>query len=184
MKRLFNLNTYFKLLLLIASATVFFFILYTSLYLYTVQEEHRFYKATYDQYNNEVKSLFRLNSKTHTATIIDVTFWDELVNFTKKKEEKWYNKYILSEFESYEVDYIGIYGLNQKIINKTTSAKIKSFDFIPKAMMTSLYKSKLKRFYVKIPEGIVEVLLQQFILQMTQKRLKQNLRAIFLWLDF
>lgn len=157
MKRLFNLNTYFKLLLLIASATVFFFILYTSLYLYTVQEEHRFYKATYDQYNNEVKSLFRLNSKTHTATIIDVSFWDELVNFTKKKEEKWYNKYIVSEFESYEVDYIGIYGLNQKIINKTTSSKIKSFDFIPKAMMTSLYKSKLKRFYVKIPEGIVEV---------------------------
>ena len=157
MKRLFNLNTYFKLLLLIASATVFFFILYTSLYLYTVQEEHRFYKATYDKYNNEVKSLFRLNSKTHTATVIDVTFWDELVNFTKKKDEKWYNKYILSEFESYEVDYIGIYGLNQKIINKTTSAKIKSFDFIPKAMMTSLYESKLKRFYVKIPEGIVEV---------------------------
>ncbi|TDD77506.1 response regulator [Flavobacterium caseinilyticum] len=157
MKRLCSLNTYFKLLLLIASATVFFFILYASLYLYTVQEEHRFYKATYNQYNNEVKSLFRLNSKTPTATVIDVTFWDELVNFTKTKDEKWYNNYILSEFESYDADYIGIYDLNKKIINKTTSAKVKGFDFIPKAMMTSLHQSKLKRFYVKIPEGIVEV---------------------------
>jgi hypothetical protein len=30
-------------------------------------------------------------------------------------------------------------------------------------MMAVLHKSKLKRFYVKIPEGIVEVLVQQFI---------------------
>lgn len=157
MKRLVKLNTYFKLLLLTASATVFFFILYTSLFLYTVQEEHYFYKVTYGQYNNEVKSLFRLNSKTPTATVIDVTFWDALVSFTKTKDKKWYNEYILSEFESYEADYIGIYDLNQKIINKTTSGKIKSYDFIPKAMMTSLYQSKLKRFYLQIPEGIVEV---------------------------
>ena len=157
MKKLFNLNTYFKLLLLIASATVFFFILYISLYLYTVQEEQRFYKVTYDQYNKEVKSLFRLNSKTPTAAVIDVTFWDELVSFTKTKDEKWYNKYILSEFESYEADYIGIYDLNKKVINTTNSVKIKSFDFIPKAMMASLYQSKLKRFYVRIPEGIIEV---------------------------
>ena len=157
MNRLFNLNTYFKLLLLIASTTVFFFLLYTSLYLYTLKEEERFYKTTYDQYDNEVKSLFRLNSKTPTATIIDVTFWDELVNFTKTKDEKWYNDFIVSEFESYEMDYIGIYDLDKKLINKTTSNRIKSFDFIPKEMMTVLYESKLKRFYVKIPEGIVEV---------------------------
>jgi signal transduction histidine kinase/CheY-like chemotaxis protein len=104
-----------------------------------------------------VKSLFRLNSKTPTATIIDVTYWDELVHFTNTKDEKWYDKYILREFESYEADYIGIYGLDQKLINKTVSSKIKNFDFIPKEMMSVLYKSKLKRFYIKIPEGIVEV---------------------------
>ncbi|MFV8340272.1 response regulator [Flavobacterium sp. LB3P21] len=157
MKRLINLNTYSKLLLLIISTSIFFFLIYISLYLYTVQEESNFYKTTYNQYDKEVKSLFRLNSKTATATIIDVTYWNELVHFTKTKDEKWYNKYILSEFESYEADYIGIYGLDKKIINKTVSSKIKSFDFIPKEMMAILYKSKLKRFYIKIPEGIVEV---------------------------
>lgn len=157
MKRLINLNTYSKLLLLIISTSIFFFLIYISLYLYTVQEESHFYKITYNQYDKEVKSLFRLNSKTPTATIIDVTYWDELVHFTNSKDEKWYNKYILREFESYEADYIGIYGLDQKLINKTVSSKIKNFDFIPKEMMSVLYKSKLKRFYIKIPEGIVEV---------------------------
>ncbi|MDI6051002.1 response regulator [Flavobacterium sp. XS2P24] len=157
MKRLINLNTYSKLLLLIISTSIFFFLIYISLYLYTVQEESHFYKITYNQYDKEVKSLFTLNSKTPTATIIDVTYWDELVHFTNTKDEKWYNKYILREFESYEADYIGIYGLDQKLINKTVSSKIKNFDFIPKEMMSVLYKSKLKRFYIKIPEGIVEV---------------------------
>lgn len=157
MKRLINLNTYSKLLLLIISTSIFFFLIYISLYLYTVQEESHFYKTTYNQYDKEVKSLFRLNSKTHTSIIIDVTHWNELVHFAKTKDEKWYNEYILSEFESYGADYIGIYGLDKKIINKTVSSKIKTFDFIPKEMMAVLYKSKLKRFYVKIPEGIVEV---------------------------
>ncbi|WP_165930178.1 MULTISPECIES: ATP-binding protein [Flavobacterium] len=157
MKRLINLNTYSKLLLLIISTSIFFFLIYISLYLYTVQEERHFYKTTYNQYDKEVKSLFRLNSKTATATIIDVTYWDELVNFTKTKDKKWFDKYILSQFESYEADYICIYGLDQKIINKTASSKIKSLDFIPKEMMSALYKSKLERFYIKIPEGVVEV---------------------------
>ena len=157
MKRLLNLNTYSKLLLLIISTSIFFLIIYISLYFYTIKEEEHFYKTTYDQYDKEVKSLFRLNSKTSLATVIDVTYWDELVNYTKTKEVKWYNKYIESEFDSYEVDYIGVYGLDKKIINKTVSPKFNSIDFIPKEMMAVLHKSKLKRFYVKIPEGIVEV---------------------------
>ena len=157
MKRLLNLNTYSKLLLLIISTSIFFLLIYLSLYLYTIKEEEHFYKTTYEQYDKEVKSLFRLNSKTALAIVIDVTYWSELVNYTKTKEEKWYNEHIKSEFDSYEADYVGVYGLNKKIINKTVSAKLKSIDFIPKKMMTVLHKSKLKRFYVKIPEGIVEV---------------------------
>ncbi|MFV8269786.1 ATP-binding protein [Flavobacterium sp. GT2N3] len=157
MKRVINLNTYVKLLLLIISTSIFFFLIYILLYLYTVQEERHFYKITYNQYDKEVKSLFRLNSKTATATIVDVTHWDDLVRFTTTKDKKWYDKYIVSEFETYSADYIGVYGLDQKILNKTASSKIKSLDFIPKEMMSVLYKSKLKRFYIKIPEGVVEV---------------------------
>jgi signal transduction histidine kinase/ActR/RegA family two-component response regulator len=157
MKRIIKLNTYYKLLLLIISTSVFFFILYISLYFYTIQEEKHFYKTTYNQYNNEVKSLFELNSKTHTAAIIDVTFWDQLVLYTKTKDKNWYRNNVESEFVSYEVDYIGIYDLNKKLINKTTTSKIKDVNFLPEKLIESLYKSKLTRFYLKIPEGVIEV---------------------------
>jgi len=157
MKKINNINTYYKLLLLIVSTSLFFLLLYVSLYLYTIKEEKQFYKSTFNQYTNEVNSLFKLNSETPTATIIDVTFWDGLVKYTKTKDENWYNKYVASQFETYNMDYIAVYDLNNRLINKTNSSKIKTNDFILKEIVSQLYKSKLTRFYLRIPEGIVEV---------------------------
>jgi signal transduction histidine kinase/CheY-like chemotaxis protein len=157
MKKISNINTYYKLLLLIVSTSLFFLLLYVSLYLYTIKEEKQFYKSTINQYTNEVNSLFKLNSETPTATIIDVTFWDELVTYIKTKDKNWYSKSVASQFETYNMDYIGVYDLNNQLINKTKSSKIKTNDFILKGMMSQLYKSKLTRFYLRIPEGIVEV---------------------------
>ena len=157
MKALFNLNTYFKLLLLIISTSVLFFLLYISLYAYTNQQEKHVYKSTFAQYNNEVNSLLELNSKTYSATIVDVTFWDDLVLFTKTKNKTWYKNYVAAEFESYEVDYIGIYDLNQQLITKTSTNKINAINFVPGKAMVQLNKSKFIRYYTKIPEGVIEV---------------------------
>ena len=157
MKRLVNLNTYFKLLLLIIGTSILFFLLYLSLYVYTTQQEKHVYKSTYDQYSNEVTSLVALNSNINTATIIDVTFWDDLVNFTNSKDEEWFRRFIVMEFNSYEVDYIAVYGVDNKFINKTSTSKIKIVSFIPKEILPKLYKSKFIRFYMRIPEGVVEV---------------------------
>lgn len=157
MKKLAALNTYFKLLLLIGGTSLLFLLLYLSLYLYTIQQEKEVYKTTLDQYNSEVSSLIELNSKTHIATLRDVTFWTDLVNFVSSKNENWFNTFIVNEFGTYEVDYIGIYGLDKQLINKVSTGNLKSSDFIPKGVFDSLYKSKLSRFYIQIPEGVVEV---------------------------
>ena len=85
MKKFSDLNTYFKLLVLIISTSVLFFLLYVALYIYTTKQEHHVYETTQEQYNNEVSSIIKLNSKTLTATIIDITFWDDLEFFTKSK---------------------------------------------------------------------------------------------------
>jgi len=157
MKKIVALNTYFKLLLLIIGTSILFLLLYLSLYVYTIQQEKEVYKTTYDQYNSEVSSLFELNSKTHIATIKDVTYWTDLVRFISTKDKKWFDEYIVKEFETYEVDYIGIYGLDQQLINKVTTSQIKTTDFLPKSVFDQLYKDKLMRFYIQIPEGVIEV---------------------------
>ena len=157
MRKLVALNTYFKLLLLIVGTSVLFLILYLSLYIYTIQQEKEVYKTTYNQYNSEVSSLFELNSKTHISTIKDVTYWTDLVGFITTKDQRWFDEFIVKEFETYEVDYIGIYGLDKELISKVATTNIKTADFIPKSILEKLYKDKLSRFYIQIPEGIVEV---------------------------
>ena len=143
--------------MLIIGTSVFFLLLYLSLYAYTIQQENEVFESTKKQFNSEVNSLFKLNSKTHLATITDVTYWDDLVQFTKSKDKKWYDRYILQEFESYEVDFIGVYDLNNQLIKNTNSTNLKTVNFISKDILSQLYKARLTKFYLKIPEGIVEV---------------------------
>ncbi|MES2419244.1 MAG: ATP-binding protein [Bacteroidota bacterium] len=152
-----GLNTYYRLLLLIIGTSSLFFLLYLSLYFYTIKQEKEVYKSAYKEYNNEVNSIFKLNSKTHIATIIDVTFWDELVDFTKTGDKQWYKDYIESEFSTYEVDYIGVYNLKNQLLGKSSSTKINTASFIPAEVFKRLHQSKLIKFYTKIPEGVIEV---------------------------
>lgn len=157
MRLLSGLNTYYRLLVLVIGTSALFFILYASLYFYTFKQEKAVYKSALMEYRNEVNSIFKLNSKTHTASIIDVTFWDEMVDYIKTKDQKWYKDYIAEEFLTYEADYIGIYDLNKKCLNKTASPNFKTFDFVPQEVFAKLYNEKLNRFYLRIPEGVIEV---------------------------
>lgn len=152
-----RLSTYYRLLLLIIGTSSLFFLLYLCLYLYTVKQENDVYTTASKEYKNEINALFELNSKTHISTIIDVSFWDELVDFTKTNDKKWYKDYVEAEFGTYDVDYIGIYDLNHQLLEKTLSSSLKTANFIPKEVSSQLYQSKLIRFYMQIPEGVVEV---------------------------
>lgn len=158
MKLTLKLTTYFKLVLLIIGICSLFLLLFSSLYLYTVQQEKDVFKANSDQYEVEVNRLFDFNSKTQIVTINDLTYWDALVSFTKSKDTLWFKEYIANEFPTYEVDYISVYGLDKKYITSVAKPHFKSKDFIVDHAMTNLYKTKFCRFFVKIPEGVVEVL--------------------------
>lgn len=157
MKIFSDLNTYYKLLLLIISTSFLFLLLYVALYLYTTKQEQDVCESAQKHYYKEVSSIIVLDSKTLISTIDDITFWDDLYFFSQSKDKKWYDSYITSQFESYEVDYLGVYGINGQFIIKTSNSKIKTKDFIPAVVMTHLHQSKLNRFYMKIPEGVIEV---------------------------
>ncbi|HSD09237.1 ATP-binding protein [Flavobacterium sp.] len=158
MKLTLKLTTYFKLVLLIIGISSLFLLLFISLYLYTVKQEKDVFKANSDQYKTEINRLFDFNSKTQVVTINDLTYWDSLVKFTKTKDLTWFKKYITNEFPTYEVDYIAVYGLDKKYITSTAKKDFKSKYFITQQAMESLYKSKFSRFYMKVPEGVIEVL--------------------------
>ena len=125
--------------------------------MYTTKQENKLHETSQQHYYKEVSSILQLNSKSYIATIVDVTFWSEFQTFTKTKDKSWYDLYIATEFDTYEVDYLAVYDIKNQFIAKTANDKIKTIDFIPKAALKELYQSKLTRFYLKIPEGVIEV---------------------------
>jgi hypothetical protein len=143
MNKSFNLKIYSKLLFLISGTSLLFFILYISLYVYTIQQEKEVYKTTYNQFDSEVISLFDLNSKTHIATIKDVTYWDGLVKYTQTRNKSWFDDFIVGEFDSYEVDYIGIYGLDNVLIDRIATPKIKTENFISKEIFIRFIQAQI-----------------------------------------
>ena len=151
-------KTYPKILLLIFSSSVFFIFLYLALFYYTTQVERQVYTNSNNQFQNEVDKLFVLDSKPIRVAINNDTNWDEFVNFFKTKDSVWYNETIGNELEIYNADYLGAYDLDNKFIIKAASSKIKSTHFIPKQAIDVIRKGGTSRFYLKIPEGMVEVI--------------------------
>jgi signal transduction histidine kinase/ActR/RegA family two-component response regulator len=150
-------KTYPKILLLIISSSVFFIFLYFSLYYYTNQIEKQVYKNSSEQFGNEVVKLLDLDSKPISVAIINDTNWDEFVYFFKTKDSYWYNETIGNEMNTYKVDYMGAYDIDRKFIMNVATYKIAVKDFMPQSAIAKLNKSRLIKFYMRIPTGIVEV---------------------------
>lgn len=150
-------KTFPKILWLIFSSSIFFILLYFALFYYTKKAEKQVYTTTLEQFDNEVQKLLEVNSKPILVAINNDTNWDEFVKFTKTKDSVWYNQTINNELEIYEADYLGAYGADKNFIIRTPTEKIKTVDFIPLKEMELLEKVGINKFYMKIPEGIVEV---------------------------
>jgi signal transduction histidine kinase/CheY-like chemotaxis protein len=150
-------KTFPKILWLIVSSSLFFILLYFALFYYTKKAENEVYSDSVGQFNNEVHKLLEVNSKPIFVAINNDTNWDEFVNFLKTKDASWYNETIGNELNIYEADYLGVYDVNKQFVIRTPTVKIKTLDFIPKNEMELLDKVGVNKFYLKIPEGIVEV---------------------------
>ncbi|MGL2966773.1 ATP-binding protein [Flavobacterium sp. XGLA_31] len=150
-------KTFPKILWLIISSSIFFIILYFALFYYTKKAEKQVYNNSVEQFENEVNKLLEVNSKPILVAINNDTNWDEFVSFIKTKDAHWYNETIGNELNIYEADYLGAYDADKKFIIRTPTPKIKTLDFIPQQEMDLLDKKGINRFYMKIPEGFVEV---------------------------
>ncbi len=146
-----------KILWLIFSSSIFFILLYLALFYYTKKAEQQVYKDSIEHFDNEVQKLLDLESKPILVAINNDTNWDEFVDFIKTKDQKWFDETIGNELEIYDAEYLGAYDAQKKFITRTPTPAIKALDFIPKAAMESVQEEGIKKFYLRIPEGIAEV---------------------------
>jgi len=146
-----------KILFLIASSSVIFLMLYDALFYYINKTEKEAYQNSVELFESKVNTLLYLDSKPIFIAVNNDTNWDEFVDFTITKDIAWYEETISNEIEIFRADYFGVYDKNKQFITHTPTSKIKTIDFIPKKSMAYLDKAGIGKFYLKIPEGIVEV---------------------------
>lgn len=156
-KRIIRISTYSKVVTVLAVVTVGFLMLFCALLYYNFRQEKQFYKSSNEQLEREINALLDLNSESYLALINEITYWDELVNFVEKKDVKWFNASISYHVDTYRVDYIDAYNIDEEFVTKVSTTKINSFNFIPKQVFAKLNKEKLIKFYVEVPEGIVQI---------------------------
>uniref|UniRef100_UPI004049603F response regulator n=1 Tax=Flavobacterium sp. TaxID=239 RepID=UPI004049603F len=155
-KRL-HVSTFSKVVSLVTIVCVCLMILVISLFFYTKAQEKRIFKSSNELYNKEIESLIKLNSELYSSIIVDVTYWTEFVNFIESKNLQWFNTSISPLIDTYKLEYLSAYTADYDFITKVSTLKIKSKIIIPKEAFKRLYERKNDRFYLKIPEGIVEV---------------------------
>lgn len=150
-------STYKKVLSLLSIMSFALLILVLALYYYMKVQEQHIYDSSNKIYKNEIHSLMKLDSENLTSLIVEITYWDEFVTFLKTKNINWFNASVASIVNNYKVEYIVVYDLDAHFVTKVATPKIKTFDFIPKEAIRKVLNKKIDKFYLKIPEGIVEV---------------------------
>ena len=153
----FRNSTYFKVISLLSMVSIGLLLIVISLYLYMRVQEKEIFKNSKELYKNEINSLLKLNSESYGSVIGDVTYWDEFVDFTKTKNIKWFNTSIANIIDTYNVEYLAAYDEKGNFITKVSTSKIKTKEFITKEVFSKIREKKNDKFYLKIPEGIVEV---------------------------
>ena len=150
-------STYFKVISLLSIVSIGLLLIVLSLYLYMRAQEKEIFKNSKKLYENEINSLLKLNSESYGSVIGDVTYWDEFVDFTKTKNIKWFNTSVANIIDTYNVEYLAAYDIDGNFITKVSTNKIKTKAFIPKEVFDKIREKKNDKFYLKIPEGIIEV---------------------------
>lgn len=153
-----KLKTIFaRIILLLTISGIIFLLLFTSLFFYTQQQEKQVYNNSKLQFYNEIESLLDLNSESMRLSANDFTSSDDLIAFTKSRSTKWYNEHIIGAVKNFKVDYICVYDTAFEIIGETSSLKILSRRFIPRAAVIDLEKKRYSNFFLFTTEGLVEV---------------------------
>ena len=142
-----NDSTYAKVISLLTLVSISLLLLVVVLYFYMRAQEKEIFKSSNDIYKNEIQTLLNLNSESYTSISIDVTYWDEFVDFTKTKDLQWFNTSVASILDTYKLEYLSVYSTDGELITKVSTSKIKSKGFVPKEAIDRLLTKKVDHFF-------------------------------------
>jgi signal transduction histidine kinase/CheY-like chemotaxis protein len=156
MKKLESKKSHPKILLLITAMNIFAILLVITLIIYAEKVKNFVIENNNNQFKDEISKMMDLESNQIKTAIESDAHWTDFVNYTITKDANWFNEMYATPSD-YQSDYIGVYGLDHKIINQTNTSKIKKTSFIPKEALDVIQKTNYSNFYLKTSDGLIQV---------------------------
>lgn len=141
---------------IIAVGVVFVF-LFVVLQLYKYLQENQIIDSTQKRFNEDVQSMFALNSELLTKTTFDYTYWDEFVTASEQNDSAWIEKNIDFKSIEYAFDYAFVYNKKMKKIYQVSNNEYIPEVFITNEILNKLNKVRFLHFFLVTRNGVVEV---------------------------
>jgi len=152
-----QLNTiYRKILAFIITVAIIFMLLFLILGFLKYKLEKQIVNDYQLQFTNRVQLLLDLHIESLTNTLIDNTYWNDLVIAIGEKDTGWFTTNITYVSNS-TFDYYAVSNSNFEFIKHESNNKINSEIIIPKGILEKVKQKKAMHFFIYTPEGLIEV---------------------------
>ena len=137
----------------------FFFLIVSGIGIWlNYQKRSLFIRSNKSQLEESIQLSISQESEQQRITLVDYTFWDEMVDFIQVFDKKWVKENIDPMLETYNIDIVWIFDVEGNL-KYSVHDTLKNFQkyVIEKSLLDSLYDGKLLHTYDRCPEGILEL---------------------------
>lgn len=142
---------------------VFVLIIFILLALIALQVSNKkrkvFIQSNIEQVENSVKIAISLESNRLKQVAFDYSFWDEMVQFIKKPDEKWVNENIAPIISTFHTDFISIVDTLNNVVYGSVSDGYNSFRDVvfSNDVLKRLKEKRFVDFYILTKQGVLDV---------------------------
>ncbi len=148
-----------KLSILFAAAFVISIMLQLSLRYYDVQQRTVLLDAQKTGFESIISNVLNLKKEKYASATDDYSGWDDMVEFTKTRSEKFAATNLNTVLTTFKADYVWVYDRNgDKLFYTRSEDKKDIFSISDYAPLDSVFgKKPITDFFIKIDSSIVQV---------------------------
>jgi signal transduction histidine kinase len=107
-----------------------------------------------------IKRIIDLKSSSLTSYIYDNSYWDEMLAFSKSKDEKWASENITPSMKIFNVDCIWLYDKEMNLVYTTNNFNDRTFKELPiskEELKSIVFNNPFSHFFINTGAGLMEI---------------------------
>jgi hypothetical protein len=107
-----------------------------------------------------INRIIELKSSTLTTYIYDNSYWDDMLTFSKSKDENWANENIIPAMKTFHVDCVWLYDKDMNLAYTTNELNDRTFKELPvskEELKSIVYNNPFSHFFINTGVGLMEI---------------------------